>query len=209
MANAAMKTRSFLVVAAIIIAGCGGGDSAITRDPTAEETLAITALVGADLPLNEQRCVLQGIVDLEINPQQIVDGSLSADDDGAMLAAAAECVDDLASLEPFVQSFIDGAAESGTVLSVEEAQCSIRALESNDQEAAILDCLGDRVSDDEDYVDDLVLDLLWDQCSGGNPQACDELYRDAPIGSRYETYGRTCGDRLPDSAGLQCFAQMD
>lgn len=209
MANAAMKTRSLLIAGALVIAGCGGDDGVVDRDPTDEEALAITALVGADLPLNEQRCVLQGIVDLDIDPQQIVDGTLSVDADGAMLAAAAECVDDLASLEPFVQSFIDGAAESGTVLSVEEAQCSIRALESNDQEAAILDCLGDRVSEDEGYGDDLVLDLLWDQCAGGNPQACDELYRDAPIGSRYETYGRSCGDRLPDSAGLECFAQMD
>lgn len=200
-----MRIRSFLIAGAIIVAGCGGDAGVVDRDPTKDEALAIVVLVGADLPINEQRCVLQGIIDLDIDPQQITDGTLSVDADGAMLAAAVECVDDLASLEPFVQSFIDGAAESGTVLSVEEARCSIRALESDRQEAAILDCLGDRVSDGGDYGDEPVLDLLWDQCAGGNPQACDALYRDAPIGSRYETYGRTCGDLLPESAGLECF----
>lgn len=203
-----MMLRTVLTAATLVVAGCGGDDGLVDRDPTEDEALAIAALVGADLPISEQRCVLQGIVDLEIDPQQIVDGTLSPDADGAMLAAAAECVEDLASLGPFVQSFIDGAAESGTVLSVEEAQCSIRALEADDQEAAILDCLGDRVSEGGDYGDDAVLDLLWDQCADGNPQACDELYRDAPIGSRYEIYGRTCGDRLVDSAGLECFDQM-
>ena len=208
MANAAVTGRSLLLATALLVGGCGGDDGLVDRDPTDEEALAIAALVGADLPIEEQRCVLQSIVDLEIDPQHIVDGSLSSDDDGAMLAAAAECVDDLASLDPFVQSFIDGAAESGTVLSVEEARCSIRALESDDQETAILECLGDRVGDDGDYGDDAVLDLLWDQCEDGNPQACDELYREAPIGSSYEAYGRTCGDRIPASAGLECFDEL-
>ena len=53
MANAAIKTRSFLIAGAIVIAGCGGDDGVVDRDPTDEEALAITALVGADLPLNE------------------------------------------------------------------------------------------------------------------------------------------------------------
>jgi hypothetical protein len=203
-----MRLRPLLLAAALVATGCASDDGVVDRDPTEDEALAIAALVGADLPIDEQRCVLQGILDLEIDPQQIVDRTLSADTDGSMLAAAAECVDDLASLDPFVQSFIDGAAESGTVLSVEEARCSIRALEADDREAAILECLGDRVSDGGDYGDDQILDLLWDQCTAGNAQACDELYRDAPIGSRYETYGRTCGDRLVDSAGLECFEQL-
>ncbi len=203
-----MKLRPLLLATALVVAACGSDDGVVDRDPTEAEALAIAALVGADLPIDEQRCVLQGIVDLEIDPQQIVDGTLSADADGAMLATAAECVEDLAALDPFVQSFIDGAAESGTVLSVQEARCSIRALDAEDQEAAILECLGDRVGDGGDYGDDPVLDLLWDQCAAANPQACDELYRDAPIGSRYETYGRTCGDRLVDSAGLECFEKL-
>jgi len=202
-----VKTPALLLAVSIILAGCGS-DGATDRDPTEGEALAIAALVGADLPIEEQRCVLQGLLDLEIEPQAVIDGTLSPDDDGAMLAAAMECVDDLASLDPFVQSFIDGAAESGTILSVEEARCSIRALEADDQEAAILECLGDRVGDSADYGDDAILDLLWDQCTDGNAQACDELYRDAPIGSRYESYGRTCGDRLPDSSGLECFEQL-
>ena len=45
MANAAMKTRSLLIAGALVIAGCGGDDGVVDRDPTDEEARAITALV--------------------------------------------------------------------------------------------------------------------------------------------------------------------
>ena len=61
-----------------------------------------------------------------------------------LLAAALECVGDLSQIDAFVDSFIAGAAESGTVLSREEARCAIQALELDDVDAAILECLGER-----------------------------------------------------------------
>ncbi len=181
--------------------GCGEGQ----RNPTDEEAEAIAMLVDADLGLEEQRCILQSLLDNEISAQMILEGTLTADQDGILLAAAVECVDDLARVDAFVESFIEGAAEGGTVLSREEAECAIRALGEDDVDAAVVECLGARAGDAGDYGDDPVLDLLWDQCEGGNPQACDELFRDAPVGSAYEDFGRTCGGTLPESRGLECF----
>lgn len=43
--------------------------------------------------------------------------------------------------------------------------------------------------------DDPELDALWERCSAGEPDACDDLYAQSPIGSRYEEFGETCGDR--------------
>lgn len=48
-------------------------------------------------------------------------------------------------------------------------------------------------SDPSAYGDDPELDGLWDACAGGDLEACDSLYWQAPIGSEYEEFGSTCG----------------
>ena len=45
------------------------------------------------------------------------------------------------------------------------------------------------------YGDDPELDRLWDRCAAGDVSACDELWEAAPIGSEYERFGVTCGER--------------
>ncbi len=52
-----------------------------------------------------------------------------------------------------------------------------------------------------DYGDDPDLDALWDGCSAGDMADCDELYFDTPIGSEYEAYGSTCGNRRAATQG--------
>ncbi len=47
------------------------------------------------------------------------------------------------------------------------------------------------------YGDDPVLDSLWDLCELGDGGACDALWERAPVGSEYEEFGVTCGNR-PD-----------
>lgn len=44
--------------------------------------------------------------------------------------------------------------------------------------------------------DDFELDILWGKCEVGNGQACDELWERAPVGSEYESFGVTCGQRF-------------
>ncbi|GIG53556.1 DUF4190 domain-containing protein [Demequina activiva] len=50
-------------------------------------------------------------------------------------------------------------------------------------------------SDAQTYGDNAELDALWDQCAAGDDGACDELYNASPIGSEYEEFGDTCGER--------------
>ena len=110
-----------------------------------------------------------------------------------------------ASFEPFVDSFIAGAAEGGTNLTRSEAQCAIRALETDGDEEEILACLSDETLDS---IEDPTIGLLSDQCRRGNNQACDELYRSAPEGSDVSIYGMTCANRLPEGAGFTCFDEL-
>lgn len=58
-------------------------------------------------------------------------------------------------------------------------------------------CNSSSRSDDrpQAYGDDATLDALWDACEAGSGSACDDLYWDSPIGSEYESFGRSCGNR--------------
>lgn len=56
------------------------------------------------------------------------------------------------------------------------------------------------------YGDDSVLDRLWDACANGVGEACDNLWAEAPIGSAYERFGVTCGERFEI---LDCGLEMD
>lgn len=53
------------------------------------------------------------------------------------------------------------------------------------------------------YGDDPALDVLWDACEAEDWAACDDLYLDSPIGSDYERFGDTCGERM--EAGTEIF----
>ncbi len=43
--------------------------------------------------------------------------------------------------------------------------------------------------------DDMYLDVLWVACDRGDGVACDSLWEESPIGSVYESFGVTCGNR--------------
>lgn len=49
--------------------------------------------------------------------------------------------------------------------------------------------------------DDPALDQLAAQCFDGDLDACDDLYFESPLGSEYERYGSTCGDRNEETSG--------
>lgn len=66
-------------------------------------------------------------------------------------------------------------------------------------------------SDDSDeptaYGDDATFDRLWDECSGQDWEACDELFLESPAGSEYEAFGASCGERV--DTGEYCVDVME
>jgi hypothetical protein len=46
--------------------------------------------------------------------------------------------------------------------------------------------------------DDPTLDALYDQCALGSGQACDDLFDRSPVGSEYESFAITCGNRTTE-----------
>ena len=60
----------------------------------------------------------------------------------------------------------------------------------------------DPASLSEEGVGDPALDALYEQCEAGDGQACDDLYFQSAIGSRYESFGNLCGNRFEVTPGL-------
>jgi serine/threonine protein kinase len=52
------------------------------------------------------------------------------------------------------------------------------------------------------------LDELAAECSAGDLDACDDLASDSPRGTRFDQYGRTCGDRV-EQASEPCDDRVD
>ncbi len=53
-------------------------------------------------------------------------------------------------------------------------------------------------ADPRNYGDDATFDQLHDECAAGDAQACLTLTFQAPAGSAYAEFGRTCGNRPDD-----------
>ncbi len=64
--------------------------------------------------------------------------------------------------------------------------------------------LDDGLGDADEYGDDPDLDLFWDACELGEMVSCDDLFRYSPLGTEYERFGDTCGDRQPTGTGVWC-----
>ena len=45
------------------------------------------------------------------------------------------------------------------------------------------------------FGDDPTLDALWGACDEGSGRSCDQLFAAAPVGSDYEEFGVSCGNR--------------
>ena len=58
------------------------------------------------------------------------------------------------------------------------------------------------------YGDDTTLDALWDACTAEDWQACDDLYDQSDVGSGYEAYGDTCGNKYAAGTTDYCVDVM-
>lgn len=144
---------------------------------------------------------------------------------GALALIASACGGDITEEE-----FIDQLTEDGT-FSEESAQCVVDGLNEagislqsvTDEElgdgplpadaaSVVTECVLGELGLDSEPVDpatlseegvgDPTLDGLYAECEAGNGQACDDLYFQSAIGSRYENFGTTCGNRFDTAPGL-------
>src|SRR5665647_3064237 len=58
------------------------------------------------------------------------------------------------------------------------------------------------------YGDDTTLDALWDACTAEDWQARDDLYDQSDVGSGYEAYGDTCGNKYAAGTTDYCVDVM-
>ena len=140
---------------------------------------------------------------LDIEPERITADDLTADEDGELLAIVAECLEDPASFEPFVDSFIAGATEGGTNLTRSEARCIERSRPTGMRRRS---CVSER------------RDPRLDRGSGDRPAERPVPARqqpgvrralpERPDGSDTSIYGMTCANRLPEGTGFTCFDEL-
>lgn len=70
--------------------------------------------------------------------------------------------------------------------------------------------IGPGIEAGDTYGDNPTLDVLWDACADGDGAACDRLYEISELGSDYERFGGTCGDRYATifDAPLRCEGEI-
>ena len=104
------------------------------------------------------------------------------------------------------QCIVDGLGEAGISLqSVTDEELGGDPLPA-DAAAVVTECMFASLGLDTEPVDpatlseegvgDPTLDALYAACEGGDGQACDDLFFQSAIGSRYEAFGNTCGNRF-------------
>lgn len=84
--------------------------------------------------------------------------------------------------------------------------------DANDDISDILDDAGDDLGDITDdpmsFGDDPALDELYTACGDGDWQACDDLYRSAPVDSDYFEFADTCGGQWDSHTTTFCVEAM-
>lgn len=183
---------------------------------------------GAPVREEEASCLVDGMNVAGIDSDSVIGATLTTADDTVFTDLILTCFENPEVLEGFVENFAAGySVVAGFDLSIDQAGCMVAALDDNDATTSDLDaaelspalqdalesCVdqNDAATDagglfepGSSYGENPVLDSLWDECAAGDMASCDELYSTSEIGSEYETFGATCGQREPDSSGGTC-----
>ncbi|MEM8708708.1 MAG: hypothetical protein AAGE98_19755 [Actinomycetota bacterium] len=114
--------------------------------------------------------------------------------------------------EGFTEEQADCAIEKLNEIGIDPESITDEALGDDDppMEAieAVASCvLGDIDIDGGETLIDAQLDEWYAQCEAGDGAACDNLYFQSPLGSDYEAFGNTCGNRIPEGA-LSCADEL-
>ena len=144
-------------------------------------------------------CTFPGGTEQQSSPEDLFRAELV--DDGTD-EDVAECVLRLGKGQIEQESLSEVAADELLVI-CERSQSD---LGSSSSTAADSDSDSDSDSDDGEnelaladqpftFGDDLALDQMWTDCEAGVGIACDQLFDESPVGSEYELFGVSCGER--------------
>ena len=179
-----MKLRfgwiSVITASALLFAACGGGDDGGENGGTtgganaAIAAEAIDGMVASGIDRDDAECYVNALLD-EFGAAELIalgDGSDVPPEVGLRV------------LELFDECGLGfgefGGGESG------EMPSDFRELAAP----------RDQVDGPYTYGDDADLDKEWDACEAGSGTACDDLFWQSPVGSEYEAFGNTCGNRM-------------
>jgi hypothetical protein len=171
-------TGVLVMALALVVGGCGGsGQDGLSAQDQQAVDQAINALVQSGFSQRGASCYVNGLVDtfgIDRITEIGAGGTLPSDvsDRAAQLLVDCDVFGDLGSNTTV-------ANPTGTTYG------DYRDLADPP----------DQVDGPYDYGDDATLDALWDECAAGSGEACDSLFFDSPIGSMYEAFGNTCGNR--------------
>jgi hypothetical protein len=167
--------KSVIAIALLaLVAGACGDDISGGRSAADQAVIdqAVGELVSSGMDRSAAECYVGGLVD-EFGVDQIVSIGNGGDLPADMISKAMTLLTD----------------------------CGISGLDTGTTPASITSYRDlaqprDQVDGPYTYGDDATLDALWDQCAGGAGSACDQLFFDSAVGSEYEAFGNTCGNRL-------------
>jgi len=140
-------------------------------------------------------------IEANVTPEDVV---LAYVDEG-LDAEVADCLVGLGSREFELDALLPDAAPAEDALLLDEM------LRSCTDAVAVLseEDVAERTSFDTgpfNIGDDVHLDELYTKCSRGDGVSCDLLWQESPVGSIYESFGVSCGNR-PEI--LDCTAEMN
>jgi len=172
----------------------------------------------------ERRCIEAAFADVEIDlewARRLATG-LDAEAEEARVDLQRTlfgCVEDEADYEPAIRAITTGLEPDGITVSHDEARCLWAVIVDGAEDPIRTVMVGDVDSDlvldgiercfteenlgrwngeagfgPQAYGDDDRFDHLHDDCSDGDPHACDVLYLLSSIDSDYEAFGETCGE---------------
>jgi len=186
-----MKGRMmFAIVAfALMMAACGGGsDGGAAAGDSAAAQAVIQEMVADGISQDTAECFVGALVD-EFGIDELLALEEESEPSPAVAFRALELLDECGfGLGDIDTGLDDEASDPG------EVPADFREL-AMPREA---------VDGPYTFGDDADLDALWDDCEAGSGSACDDLYFQSALGSEYEAFGNTCGNRM--ELNFSCFS---
>lgn len=173
----AVRWISAVALMAAVVTGCGDDDGGLTAADLEAVDQAVDTLVASGFSRGSAQCYVEGMIaTFGIDEISAIGGGVPVSPE--VTDRAAELLDECGVFTDLTSTTVASGNTGATFGDYRDTALP-----------------RDQVDGPYDYGDDETLDALWDECAGGSGTACDELFFESPIGSVYEAFGNTCGNR--------------